>query len=72
MATSGLRRSLCQAAWAVTCKKNCYLSAQFERLAAPPGSEAGGNGRAHTMLIIGYHMLKTGQGYHELEGNYFE
>jgi transposase len=27
---------------------------------------------AHTMLIISYHMLKTGQGYHELGGNYLE
>jgi transposase len=29
-----LRRTLCQAAWAVTRKKDCYLSAQFRRLAA--------------------------------------
>ena len=27
-----LRRALCQAAWAVTRKKDCYLSAQFRRL----------------------------------------
>jgi len=26
----------------------------------------------YTMPIIGYHMLKTGQGYHELGGNYLE
>lgn len=32
-----LRRSLCQAAWAVTRKKSRYLSAQFRRLAARPG-----------------------------------
>lgn len=32
-----LRRSLCQAAWAVTRQKNCYLSAQFKRLAAERG-----------------------------------
>jgi len=24
------------------------------------------------MLIIGYHMLKTGQSYHELGGDYLE
>ena len=24
------------------------------------------------MLIIGYHVLKTGVGYHELGGNYLE
>jgi len=27
---------------------------------------------AHTMLIIGYHKLKTGQSYHELGGDYLE
>ena len=27
---------------------------------------------AHTMLVIGYHMLKTRQGYHDLGGDYLE
>lgn len=67
-----LRRSLCQAAWAVTRKKNCYLSAQFKRLAARRGAKRAVMDVAHTMLIIGYHMLKTGRGYHELGGNYLE
>lgn len=67
-----LRRSLCQAAWAVTRKKDGYLSAQFKRLAARRGVKRAVMAVAHTMLIIGYHMLKTGQGYHELGGNYFE
>jgi hypothetical protein len=67
-----LRRSLCQAAWAVTRKKNCYLAAQFKRLAARRGVKRAVMAVAHTMLIVGYHMLKTGQGYHELGGNYLE
>ena len=67
-----LRRSLCQAAWAVTRKKNCYLSAQFKRLAARRGVKRAVMAVAHTMLIIGYHMLKTGRSYHELGGNYLE
>lgn len=67
-----LRRSLCQAAWAVTRKKDCYLSAQFKRLAARRGVKRAVMAVAHTMLIIGYHMLKTGRGYYELGGNYLE
>jgi len=67
-----LRRSLCQAAWAVTRKKNCYLSAQFKRLAARRGVKRAVMAVAHSMIIIGYHMLKTGRGYHELGGNYLE
>ena len=67
-----LRRSLCQAAWAVTRQKHCYLSAQFKRLAARRGVKRAVMAVAHTMLIIGYHMLKTGQNYHELGGDYLE
>ncbi|MBM3749303.1 MAG: IS110 family transposase [Acidobacteria bacterium] len=67
-----LRRSLCQAAWAVTRKKDCYLSAQFKRLASRRGVKRAVMAVAHTMLIVGYHMLKTGQGYRELGGDYLE
>ena len=67
-----LGRTLCQAAWAATRKKNCYLSAQFQRLAARRGVKRALVAVAHSMLIIGYHVLKTGVGYHELGGNYLE
>jgi transposase len=67
-----LRRTLCQAAWAVSRKKNCYLSSQFKRIAARRGPKRALMAVAHTMLVIGYHMLKIGQGYRELGGNYLE
>ena len=67
-----LRRSLSQAAWAVTRKKHCYLSAQFRRLAARRGAKRAVIAVAHTILIIAFHILKSGQGYHELGGNYLE
>jgi transposase len=67
-----LRRTLCQAAWAATRKKNCYLAAQFKRLAARRGVKRAALAVAHSILIIGYHLLKTGQGYQELGGNYRE
>jgi len=67
-----LRRSLCQAAWAVTRQKNCYLSAQFHRLAARRGVRRAVMAVAHTMLVIAYHMLKTGETYHELGATYLE
>jgi transposase len=67
-----LRRTLCQAAWAVTRKKNCYLAAQFKRLAARRGGKRAAIAVAHSILIIGYHLLKTGQSYQELGGNYLE
>jgi len=67
-----LRRTLCQAAWAVSRKKNCYLSAQFKRLAARRGLKRAIMAVAHSMLIIAYHMLKNGQNFHELGGNYLD
>lgn len=67
-----LRRSLCQAAWAGARTKDCYLSAQFKRLAARRGMKRALMAVAHTMLVIGYHVLKSGQGYRELGGNYLE
>ena len=67
-----LRRTLCQVAWAVTRKKDCNLSAQFKRLAARRGMKRAVMAVAHTMLIIGYAMLKTGRSYHELGGGYLE
>ena len=67
-----LRRTLCQVAWAVTRKKDCYLSAQFKRLAARRGVKRAVMAVAHSMLIIDYAMLKTGQSYKELGGGYLE
>ena len=45
---------------------------QFKRLAARRGVKRAVIAVAHSMLIIGYHMLKTGQGYYELGGDYLE
>lgn len=67
-----LRRTLCQVAWAVTRKRDCYLSAQFKRLSARRGVKRAVMAVAHSMLIIGYTMLKTGRSYHELGGGYLE
>jgi len=67
-----LRRTLCQAAWAAARTKDCYLSAQFKRLAARRGMKRAVMAVAHSMLVIGYHVLSTGQSYRELGGNYLE
>jgi transposase len=67
-----LRRALCQAAWAVTRKKDCYLSSQFQRLAARRGMKRAVMAVAHSMLVIVYTMLKTDRAYQELGGTYLE
>jgi transposase len=67
-----LRRSLCQASWAASRKKNSYLSAQFKRIAGRRGVKRALIALAHAILIIVYMMLKTSKSYHELGGDYLE
>lgn len=67
-----LRRTLCQAAWAASRKKNSYLSAQFKRLATRRGIKRALVAVAHSILIIAYTMLKRAESYHELGADYFD
>ena len=66
-----LRRHLCQCAWAVSTKKNTYLSALFRRLARK-GVKVASIAVAHSLLVIAYHILKDGTEYHDLGPNYFD
>jgi len=67
-----LRSALCQAAWAASHTKNTYLSAQFRRIAARRGKKRAIVAVAHTIAVIAYHVLKTGNPYQELGGNYLD
>lgn len=67
-----LRRALCQAAWAATRKKNCYLAAFFYRKAGKHGIRKAIVAVAHRLLVIGYCMLRDGATYRELGGDYFD
>lgn len=67
-----LRRALCQSAWAVSHKKNCYLTAFFYRRASRHGARKAIVATAHQILIIAYHLLRDGGVYQELGGQYFD
>jgi transposase len=69
---SWLRRCLCQSAWAVSTKKNNYLSAQFRRVAARRGVKKATMATAHTLLVIAFHILKAPVEYRDLGGDYFD
>jgi len=61
-----LRGALTECAWGVSGKKNCFLKDKFWRLATkkkrrPPATMA----IAHTLLVLFYQVLKTGQPYQE-------
>jgi hypothetical protein len=67
-----LRRALCQAAWAVTRKKNCYLAAFFYRKAGKHGIRKAIVATAHHLLVIAFCILRDGTEYREMGGDYFD
>lgn len=67
-----LRRALCQAAWAVAHKKNCYLTAHFYRRASRHGIKKAIVATAHQILIIAYHLMRDQGVYQEKGGDFFD
>jgi transposase len=63
--------ALTQAAWAAARVKDDYLSAQFWRLARRIGKNKAVVAVAHSILVIVYHVIATGQPYHDLGVDYF-
>ncbi len=66
-----LRTALVEAAQAAARSKDCYLSAQFQRLTIRRGGKKAIVAVAHTLLVIVYHVLAEETDYQELGGNYF-
>jgi transposase len=62
---------LVQAAHAAARTKNTYLSAQYHRIAARRGDKRAAVAVGHSILVIYYHLLKTGQPYQEKGASYF-
>ena len=67
-----LRRGLCQSAWAVTHKKDCYLTAFFYRRAGRQGVRKAIVSTAHQILVVAYCVLRDGVGYRERGGAFFD
>jgi transposase len=67
-----LRRHLCQAAWAVSTKKNTYLSALFRRIAARRGKKRATMAVGHAILVIAFHLLNRQTTYVDLGHDYFD
>jgi transposase len=67
-----LKRVLTEAAWAASRTRDTYLSALYRRIAARRGKKRAIMAVARTILVALYHMLKRGEDYKELGGNYFD
>ena len=67
-----LRSALIEAAQAASRRKDCYLSAQFQRLRIRRGGKKALVAVGHTLLVIIYHLLAEDVDYKEIGGNYFD
>jgi transposase len=67
-----LRATLVQAAWAATHTKKSYFRAQYRRLAGRRGKKRALVAVAHSLLVVIYHILKTGRPYQDLGLDYFD
>lgn len=66
-----LRSILVECAWSAARSKDSYLSAQFWRIARRQGKKRAAVAVAHSLLVIVYHVLSSGQPYQDLGGDYF-
>ena len=67
-----LRRILVQSAWAVTHKKNCFLTALFYRVGSRKGIKRAAMAVAHRVLVLAYCILRDGTEYREIGKDYYD
>jgi transposase len=67
-----LRAQLVEAAYAAGRTKHTYLGAQYRRLVSRKGKKRAAVAVGHSILIIVYHLLRTGQPYQDLGVDYWE
>jgi len=61
-----------QGAWAVSTKKNNYLSALYRPAGSAKRIERATIAVAHKLLVIAYHILRDGTCYSDLGADYFD
>lgn len=67
-----LRGIMGEVAWAAVKKRDTYFHAQFHRIARRRGREKAVVAVAHSVLVVIYHVLRTGRPYTELGPDYFD
>ena len=67
-----VRRAMCQAAWAAVHTRNTYLSAFYRRMQVRKGPQKAVMALAHHMILIVYNILKRGEEYVEVGGDFYD
>ena len=67
-----LRIALVEAAHAAGRSNNTYLSAQYARIRGRRGASRAAVAVGHSILVIAWYLLSTGEVYNDLGGDYFD
>jgi transposase len=67
-----LRGALVEMAHGAARTRRSYLAAQYHRIAARRGGKRASVAVAHSILVIGYHLLRQGRPYRDLGAAFFD
>ncbi len=67
-----LRKALIEASQAAGRSKDTYLAAQYAQIRTPRGPQRAAVAVGHSIPVIAWHLLTTGEPYHDLGGDYFD
>jgi transposase len=67
-----LRQALSQAGWAASHSKKSYFSAQYRNIARRRGKKRALVAVGHSLLVVYYHLLTTGECYQDLGPDFFD
>lgn len=67
-----LRRALIEAGQAAGRTKDTYLAAQYAQIRTRRGPQRAAVAAGHSILVIAWHLLSTGEPYNDLGGDYFD
>lgn len=72
LGNSALKTILVQADHSAAHTKNTYLAAKYRRLAVRRGRKRAIMAVAHSILVIGYHLVQLDEPYQDLGADYFD
>ncbi len=67
-----LRRAICEAAWGASHTKKSYFHAQYYRLSARRGPQRALMAVAHSMIVVGFYLIKHDLQFKDLGADFFD
>ncbi len=67
-----LRRALIESGQAASRTKDTYLAAQYAQIRSRRGPQRAAVAVGHSILVIAWHLISTGETYNDLGGDYFD